>query len=650
MPQGDSAAPCRVSVIVPVLNEADNVDGLVERTLGALDPYGEEAELILVDDGSTDATLDRLLRWRERYASKIGVVALKGNHGQHAAILAGFRASSGASVVTLDGDLQNPPEEIPRFVDRVESGCDLVSGSRAGRVEGIRRFAVSRLLHLVGPWISGVPAHDYGCMFRGYSRRVVEQILRIDSRSPYVPALAFHAAGSLEEIEIPHTDRLAGVSKYNFRGLARLAIDLSIGSSRRPLHLLVGTGLVILGAGTSLVAVALLAALFAFTADPLSLGLAGLSAAMAGGIIAVQAVLTLYAFRLYRQLRPGPFPQIADAWPTRRGRGSRSDARVECRAEPRLLLCAFREVGHAVLRHLIDSGAAPIAVATHPETDEDRSAWPSVSELAARHHIPVLLSGRVDSPGFLRTLIDLEIDMILSVYYRRILPAAVLGLASRGAFNLHPSLLPAYRGRAPMNWALLRGETETGITIHEMVESPDAGPIVSQLPIPIEERDDAGTLSAKLAGAALDLFKDTWPDLRGGDYTPRPQDESKAFWVGKRTPEDGRIDWSSSAREVRNLVRAVARPFPGAFSGNGRDRVKIWRASILEPMPGNPGRPGVVDRCDSQWTIACGDGGRLIPIEIQPEGQIPLEGEQLETFLASYETRSISGATGGCST
>ncbi len=643
MPQGNSFAHRRVSVIVPVLNEADNIDRLVERTLGALEQYGERAELILVDDGSTDATLDGLLRWRERQSTMIGVIALEGNHGQHAAILAGLRASSGDCVVTLDGDLQNPPEEIPRFVERVESGSGLVSGRRAGRMDGIRRFVLSRLLHLVGPWISGVPAHDYGCMFRGYSRRVVERILSVDSRSPYVPALAYQAAGSLEEIEIPHTDRRAGASKYDFGGLARLAIDLSIGSSQRPLHLLVATGVTILGVGISLMVAAVPAILFAFAADPLSLGLAGLAVVLAGAAIVTQGVLTLYAFRLFRQLQPGPFPRIANAWPARARDDTKCDAEGGSQREPRLLLCAFREVGHAVLRHLIDTGAAPTAVATHPETDRDRATWPSVSELATRHNIPVLLSGRVDSSRFLRTLIDLEIDMILSVYYRRILPPDVLELASRGAFNLHPSLLPAYRGRAPMNWALLRGETETGITIHEMVEAPDAGPIVSQLPIPIEDRDDAGTLSTKLAGAALSLFKETWPDLRTGDYSARPQDESKAFQVGKRTPEDGRIDWSFPAREIGNLVRAVARPFPGAFSGEGGDRIMIWRASVAEPTQSAAGAPGVVARHGSGWAIACGDGGRLIPLEIEPEGRPSLEGEQLQVFLARLDGRAVPG-------
>ncbi len=646
MTQGDSRRHPRVSVVVPLHNEVENVDELVERVLRACERYGDDAELILVDDGSTDATPDGLRAWHRRAPRAVGVVVLRARSGQHAALLAGLRSSAGAAVVTLDGDLQDPPEEIPRFVARIERGVDLVSGRRVERTDSLHRRLLSGLLRRVGPVISGVPAHDYGCMFRGYSRPVVESVLRSRALSPYVPVLAHRAAHSFDEVTIHHQRRGAGRSKYDLRSLLRLALDLSIGSSEREPRT-IGW----IGAGIAITAALLVGAIAGGAARLLGTGpsaaafAAGQVALAGGSLLAMRWILGSYIASAARRRRAGPVPAIAELLEPHHRSAGRSGAPRQEQRPPRVLLCGFREVGHFVLGHLIEKGAGLVAVATHRESEEDRRAWPSVIELAARHHIPVLLSDRVRSERFERRLAELGVDLIVSAYYRRILPPAVLALATRGAFNLHPSLLPAYRGRAPINWALLRGEKETGVTIHEMTERPDAGPIVAQRAVAIAESDDAATLSVKMARAAAALFEQTWPSLCSGSYTARPQDESKAFWVEKRGPEDGRIDWCRSAAEIYNLVRAVARPFPGAFTGDGGDRLTIWRAVVTEAEEDPAELPGAPLCHDGRWAIACGDGGWLVPLEIEIGGAGSVQGRALEIELAGWAAgRSRGGA------
>jgi undecaprenyl-phosphate 4-deoxy-4-formamido-L-arabinose transferase len=231
-----------LSVVIPVYNEAANLGALWSRLDPVLATLGRECEVIFVDDGSTDASLTilRELAVRDR---RVRVVELARNFGQHSAILAGFRNCRGEVVVTLDADLQNPPEEIPRLVAAIDAGNDVVGGWREERHDtGYRRIA-SRLHNRVTSAIVGVPMHDYGCMLRAYRRHIVETVVACDEKAAFVPALANSFAKRIAEIPVAHAERAGGQSKYGLFKLAHLSLNLVTGFSNFPIQVLSLTGI-----------------------------------------------------------------------------------------------------------------------------------------------------------------------------------------------------------------------------------------------------------------------------------------------------------------------------------------------------------------------------------------------------------------------
>ncbi len=244
------AEPLRpaVSVVVPVFNEAENLPRLHERLAAALGGLGRSYDVWYVDDGSTDGSLD-LLRQIARRDPHVGVIELTRNFGQHAAVLAGFAASHGDIVVTLDADLQNPPEEIPRLVAQIDAGNEVVGTWREDRHDPAFRRAASRVINRLTSAAVGVEMHDYGCMLRAYRRHVVEQIVDCDERSSFIPALANSLAKRTAEIEVGHAERAGGTSKYSLLRLMRLFFDLITGFSLLPIQLMSVTGIVVALAG-----------------------------------------------------------------------------------------------------------------------------------------------------------------------------------------------------------------------------------------------------------------------------------------------------------------------------------------------------------------------------------------------------------------
>jgi methionyl-tRNA formyltransferase len=263
------------------------------------------------------------------------------------------------------------------------------------------------------------------------------------------------------------------------------------------------------------------------------------------------------------------------------------------------------------LRVLLDAGVqVPLAV-THRDDPAERIWFASVAELARSRGIELLEDPGTEKLALL--LKAIEPDFIFSFYYRRMLPEFVLKMARRGAFNMHGSLLPKYRGRAPVNWAVLNGETETGATLHEMVAKPDAGRIVDQQRVPIGPDDLAVEVFRKVTDAAEVVLKRSLKGILSGTAKLQPQDLSRGSYFGGRRPEDGRIDWSKSAREIHNLVRAVAPPYPGAFT----DGLRINKTR-LEDRAAPAGRLGPY-REGEEWFAACGDGKVLRLLEIEHE-------------------------------
>jgi undecaprenyl-phosphate 4-deoxy-4-formamido-L-arabinose transferase len=232
-----------VSIVIPVYNESANLTALWQR-LSAVVSKLPEWEVIFVDDGSRDNSLD-MLREIAADNARVRVVELARNFGQHAAILAGFRECHGAVVVTLDADLHNPPEEIPRLLEAIEAGNDVAGGWRAERQDQVYRRLASRLHNHLTSLIVGVPMHDYGCMLRAYRRHIVDTVIECDEKAAFIPALANSFAKRVAEIRVAHDERAGGQSKYNLLRLAQLSLNLVTGFSLLPIQILSLTGIVI---------------------------------------------------------------------------------------------------------------------------------------------------------------------------------------------------------------------------------------------------------------------------------------------------------------------------------------------------------------------------------------------------------------------
>ena len=272
----------------------------------------------------------------------------------------------------------------------------------------------------------------------------------------------------------------------------------------------------------------------------------------------------------------------------------------------------YHDVGVRCLRVLLDAGVAVPLVVTHRDAPDERIWFGSVAQLAQSRGIETLLSEEMNR---LRERISvISPEFMFSFYYRRMLPPDVLALARKGAFNMHGSLLPKYRGRAPVNWAILKGESETGATLHEMVAKPDAGRIVDQERVPIGPDETAAEVFAKVSDAAETVLKRSLPHLLAGTASLKKQDLSKGSYFGARRPEDGRIDWSKSALEIHNLVRAVAPPYPGAFT----DKMKILRTALSAERRAPAGKRGPYREGDA-WFAVCGDGKVLRLLEVEPK-------------------------------
>ena len=280
---------------------------------------------------------------------------------------------------------------------------------------------------------------------------------------------------------------------------------------------------------------------------------------------------------------------------------------------------AYHNVGARCLRVLLAHGVDVPLVITH-EDDLAETIWfERVADVAASYGIPVMTPTDINAHEVVERLRELAPDFLFSFYCRRMLHSALLAVPRRGALNMHGSLLPKYRGRAPVNWAVLRGEHETGATLHYMLEKPDCGDIVAQTAVPILPDDNAREVFDKVTVAAETTLDRALPALLAGRAPRVTMDVAAGSYFGGRKPEDGRIDWSQSALEIHNLVRAVAPPYPGAHTHIGGHAARILRTRVLEPS-GAATSPAL--RISGGRMIAdCGGGGRLLVLELEVEGR-----------------------------
>jgi undecaprenyl-phosphate 4-deoxy-4-formamido-L-arabinose transferase len=238
-----------ISVVIPVFNEEQNLDELVRRSLAVCDGLNRPYEIILVDDGSSDVSAQMIAQAAEANGGKIVGVLLNRNYGQHAAIMAGFAEVKGDIVITLDADLQNPPEEIPRLIDKIDEGFDVVGTVRTPRHDTFFRRMASRIINKAARKATGVDMHDYGCMLRAYRRSIVNAMLNCEERSTFIPVLANGFARETAEIEVKHAARPAGDSKYSLWRLINLQFDLLTSMTTFPLRVLSVVGCIISALG-----------------------------------------------------------------------------------------------------------------------------------------------------------------------------------------------------------------------------------------------------------------------------------------------------------------------------------------------------------------------------------------------------------------
>ncbi|MDM2734276.1 bifunctional UDP-4-amino-4-deoxy-L-arabinose formyltransferase/UDP-glucuronic acid oxidase ArnA [Citrobacter sp. Ct235] len=290
---------------------------------------------------------------------------------------------------------------------------------------------------------------------------------------------------------------------------------------------------------------------------------------------------------------------------------------------------AYHDMGCLGVQAVLDAGYDIAAIFTHADNPGENAFFGSVSRLAADAGIPVYAPDDVNHPIWAERIGQLAPDVIFSFYYRHLLSDAILALAPAGAFNLHGSLLPKYRGRAPLNWVLVNGESETGVTLHRMAKRADAGAIVAQQRVAISPDDTALTLHHKLCQTARQVLEQALPAIERKEIHDVQQNESEATYFGRRTPEDSFLTWNRPATTLHNMVRAVAAPWPGAFSYSGTQKFTIWSSRVH--AQNQTAQPGTVISV-SPLLIACSEGA-LEVVTGQAGNGITVQGAQLAQIL-----------------
>ncbi|MBZ0092227.1 MAG: formyltransferase [Sulfuricellaceae bacterium] len=286
----------------------------------------------------------------------------------------------------------------------------------------------------------------------------------------------------------------------------------------------------------------------------------------------------------------------------------------------RAVVFAYHNVGVRCLSVLLAHGVDIPLLLTHTDSPAETIWFESVAELAARHDIPVITPDDANAPEIVERIRALQPDFLFSFYYRFMLKSEILGIPQRGAYNMHGSLLPKYRGRVPVNWAIIRGENETGASLHAMTEKPDAGALVEQQAVPILPDDTAAEVFHKVTCAAEIALNRCLPSLLAGMAKHAPLDLSLGSYFGGRRAEDGKIRWLEPAQAIHNLVRAVAPPYPGAYTSLAGMPMRILRTQMETARRVRSTAPAFY--CEAGRCYAeCGDGKVLRILEFELDGR-----------------------------
>jgi methionyl-tRNA formyltransferase len=300
----------------------------------------------------------------------------------------------------------------------------------------------------------------------------------------------------------------------------------------------------------------------------------------------------------------------------------------------RAVVFAYSEVGVRCVRELLAQGVEIPLLFTHADDPGERQWFGSVADLAREHGLHVVTPEDPNTEDWVAEGRAVAPDFLFSFYYRYMLKAPWLAVPKRGALNMHGSLLPKYRGRAPVHWAIIQGELVSGASLHYMLEKPDAGALVDQQSVPILENDTALDVSYKVAQAAEQVLRRSLPKLENGTAEARPLDLAQGSYFGRRRPEDGRIDWRQGARAVHDLVRAVAPPFPGAFTDLNGCRLAVLETRVDDRPIHFPAREPCLYVSDNAWFADCIDGRRLRILQLEVD-HVPVKPDAVPPRLSN---------------
>ncbi len=292
-----------ISIVIPVYNEEKNLPLLFERLTAVVDKLGRPAEIVLTDDGSKDNSLALMKSYVEKRPDIMRVVEFDRNYGQHMAVMAGFETARGDIIVTLDADLQNPPEEIPKLIAEMDAGHDVVGSYRRNRQDSVFRTLPSRIINLIRERITGIKMRDQGCMLRAYRRNIVRMIVESGETSTFIPALAQFYAERPSEVEVEHAARHAGTSNYNLYRLIRLNFDLMTGFSLVPLQVFTMVGMAVSAASLLLVVYMFLRRIFLGPEVEGIFTLFAILFFLLGVVITGLGIVGEYVGRIYQQIR-----------------------------------------------------------------------------------------------------------------------------------------------------------------------------------------------------------------------------------------------------------------------------------------------------------------------------------------------------------
>ena len=599
-----------VSIVIPVFNEEGSLDGLLKAIKDSMDKKSISFEVIFVDDGSSDRSWS-VVETLSMSFEEVRGLKLSRNVGQHNAIIAGFENSIGTYVITIDADMQDNTDVIPRIYEKLKSGFDIVGCRRKVRRDSFLRRFLSFVMHYtirhftkVGK-VSKQEFTDFGCMLRGYRRWIVEKVIKLGGKSVYIPTFAALIGGNFCEIEVEHVSRAKGKSKYGISRLLSLYFDMITDISLLPVQVISLLGILLSFAGFALGVIIFLRRIFIGPEVEGVFTLFAFLFVFTGVLLISVGLIGEYVGRIYKEVNKKPRFIVTERSGFSKGL--------------RIGVFAYSEVGYSCLEQLIRMGEDIVFVVSHKDNNNESIWFRSVSELAHKFNIPLLKPESIEGEKFINVISSFKPDVIFSFYFRRIFSEELLSIPSLGCINLHGSLLPAYRGRAPVNWVIINGEKETGVTFHYMTQKVDAGPIIVQKRIKIENDDTGLSLTRKIASCGAELLEDVVEGLHKQNLRSTTQDESKATYFGKRTPSMGRIDWQWDNEKIYNYVRALTSPFPGAFFVVEDKKCIIWQGEKKKCENREP--PGAIIGISKDSVVVKAGSGCFRIIEVEVGGE-----------------------------